>query len=151
MIVADANLIAYLVLPGEWTDQAEAVFLADPIWAVPVLWASELRSVMSRYVIGGSLTVAQGSAAMERAEKLVDGREAPVPSRDVLQLSLDSGCSSYDCEYVALAKLLGTPLVTFDKAVLRAFPAVAISPEEFLATFPAITRSSASARRSGPC
>ncbi len=136
MIVADANLIAYLVLPGEWTEQAEAVFLADPIWAVPVLWTSELRSVVSRYVRSGSLTVTQGSAAMERAEKLVDGREAPVPSRDVLQLSLDSGCSSYDCEYVALAKLLGSPLVTLDKAVLRAFPAVAISPAAFLARFP---------------
>lgn len=132
MIVADANLIAYLVLPGEWTEQAEAVFMVDPVWAVPVLWASELRSVMSRYVRSGTMTVAQGSAAMERAEKLVDGREAPVDSRDVLQLSLDSGCSSYDCEYVALARFLDIPLVTSDKAVLGAFPAVAISPEVFI-------------------
>ena len=136
MIVADANLIAYLVLPGEWTEQAEAVFLADPGWAVPVLWASELRSLISRYVRSGSMTVAQGSAAMERAETLVDGREAPVDSRDVLQLSHDSGCSSYDCEYVALAMFLEILLVTSDKAVLHAFPAVAISPEAFLAKFP---------------
>lgn len=133
MIVADANLIAYLVLPGEWTDRAEEVFLADPVWAVPVLWASELRSVISRYVRSGSLTIAQGAAAMERAEKLVDGREAPVNSRDVLQLSLDSSCSSYDCEYVALAQLLTVPLVTSGKGVLKAFPLVALSPEAFLA------------------
>lgn len=132
MIVADANLIAYLVLPGERTEQAEAVLLSDPVWVVPVLWASELRSVVSRYVRSGDLTVAQGSAAMERAVKLIDGREGPVNSRDVLELANKSGCSSYDCEYVALAASLDVSLVTSDKAVLRAFPRLAMNPESFL-------------------
>lgn len=132
MIVADANLIAYLVLPGERTEQAEAVLLRDPMWVVPVLWASELRSVVSHYVRGGNLTLAQGSAAMERAAELVAGREGPVDSRDVLELAHRSGCSSYDCEYVALAISLDVPLITSDKAVLRAFPRVAIAPDVFV-------------------
>lgn len=131
MIVADANLIAYLILPGERTGQAEAVLDADPMWAVPVLWASEMRSVLSHYVREGQLSVAQASAAMDRAASLIDGREGPVESRDVLALASKSGCSSYDCEYVALAMSLGVSLVTSDKAVLRAFPKVAVSPEEF--------------------
>lgn len=133
MIVADANLIAYLILPGERTEQAEAVLLEDPVWVVPLLWVSELRSVVSHYVRNGTLTLAQGSAAMERAAALVDGREAPVDSRQVLDLADRSGCSSYDCEYVALAISLEVRLVTSDKAVLRAFPRVAIAPEDFLA------------------
>jgi predicted nucleic acid-binding protein len=132
MIVADANLIAYLVLPGERTEQAEAVLLKDPVWVVPVLWASELRSVVSHYVRNRDLTVAQGSAAMDRAAALVDGREAPVDSREVLGLAHRSGCSSYDCEYVALAVSLDVPLVTSDKGVLRAFPRVAVAPDDFL-------------------
>lgn len=132
MIVADANLIAYLLLPGERTEEAEAVLLEDPVWVVPTLWASELRSVVSHYVRDGHLTLAQGSAAMNRAAALVNGREAPVDSREVLELALRSGCSSYDCEYVAVAISLDIPLVTSDKAVLRAFPRVAVTPHDFL-------------------
>jgi predicted nucleic acid-binding protein len=132
MIVADANLIAYLILPGERTEQAEAVLLEDPVWVVPLLWVSELRSVVSHYIRNGDLTLTQGAAAMERAAALVDGREAPVDSRQVLELAHKSGCSSYDCEYVALASSLDVRLVTADKAVLRAFPRVAIAPGDFL-------------------
>ena len=131
MIVADANLIAYLIFPGERTRQAEAVLETDPVWAVPVLWASEMRSVLSHYVRAGELSVAQASAAMDRAIGLIDGREGPIESREVLMLASKSGCSSYDCEYVALAMSLGVSLVTSDKAVLSAFPRVAVSPEEF--------------------
>ena len=131
MIVADANLIAYLILPGERTGQAEAVLATDPVWVVPVLWASEMRSVLNHYVRAGELSVAQASGAMDRAVNLIDGREGPVDTREVLMLASKSGCSSYDCEYVALAMSLGLSLVTSDKAVLRAFPRVAVSPEEF--------------------
>ena len=130
MIVADANLIAYLILPGERTEQAEAVLLKDPMWVVPLLWASELRSVLGQHVRKGNLTVAQASAAMDRATALVAGREAPVDSREVLQLAHRSGCSTYDCEYVALAVSLGVRLVTSDKGLLRAFPRVAVAPED---------------------
>ena len=132
MIVADANLIAYLVLPGERTEQAEAVLRKDPLWVVPMLWASELRSVVNQYVRSGSLSVGQASAAMARAHALVDTREAPVESREVLELADESGCTTYDCEYVALAISLDIALVTSDRAVLRAFPQVAVSPEDFL-------------------
>ena len=131
MIVADANLIAYLILPGARTEEAEAVFLADPVWVVPALCVSELRSVVSQYVRKGDLTLAQGAAAMERAAALIDGREAPVNARDVLELAHRSGCSSYDCEYVTLAMSLDVHLVTSDTAVLRAFPRVANAPRIF--------------------
>lgn len=131
MIVADANLIAYLVLPGKRTEEAEAVLLRDSVWIVPTLWASELRSVVSQYVRSGDLTLPQGVAAMDRASELVEGREAPVSSRDVLELASSSRCSSYDCEYVALAIALGVLLVTADKAVLRAFPRIAVAPDIF--------------------
>jgi predicted nucleic acid-binding protein len=43
-----------------------------------------------------------------------------------------SGCSAYDCEFVALAQSLGIPLVTVDKHVLRQFPGVAIGLDDYL-------------------
>jgi predicted nucleic acid-binding protein len=61
------------------------------------------------------------------AESLLSGNEYEMDSLDVLTLVRDSDCSAYDCEFVALAKRLGVDLVTMDKKVLRAFPAIAKS------------------------
>jgi predicted nucleic acid-binding protein len=45
--------------------------------------------------------------------------------RLVMSLALESGCSAYDCEYVALARLLSVPLVTEDRQLLAAVADIA--------------------------
>lgn len=35
MIVVDSNVLAYLYLPGEYTDAAESLLENDPNWAAP--------------------------------------------------------------------------------------------------------------------
>jgi predicted nucleic acid-binding protein len=49
-----------------------------------------------------------------------------VPSSDVLELAVSSGCSTYDCEFVVLARNLAIKLVTMDRKVLDAFPDLAV-------------------------
>jgi predicted nucleic acid-binding protein len=132
VIVADATLLAHLVIPGDLTSHAEAVYLKDQTWVVPTLCMSELRSVLSKYVLRDLLSIAEGTAALGRAFELIEGRELAVDSREVLQLVRKSRCSSYDCEYVSLAMELGVPLVTSDTQVLRAFPRIATSPSDFV-------------------
>ncbi len=132
MIVADANLLAYLVMPGERTAEAEAVLEKDPMWVAPALWRSELRSVVHKYIERGDLTIARAVALLGQLDEVIGGREGDVDAEDVLALAYRSKCSTYDCEYVALAKTLGVPLVTTDRAILKAFPAVAMTPAEFL-------------------
>lgn len=132
MIVADANVIAYLVMPGERTEEAEAVLSRDATWAAPMLWRSELRSVVHKYVLRGDITISRALAVLEQADDVIDGREGQVESRVVLELATRSKCSTYDCEYVALAEALGVPLITVDRAVLRAFPGTAMTPAAFL-------------------
>jgi predicted nucleic acid-binding protein len=132
VIVADANLLAYLVMPGERTEEAEGVLSKDAMWAAPVLWRSELRSVAHKYVVRGDITITRALAVLEQAEAVVGGREGQVESKVVLDLASRSKCSTYDCEYVALAKALGVPLITVDGAILRAFPETATTPSRFL-------------------
>lgn len=132
MIVADANLLAYLVMPGERTAEAEAVLEKDPAWVAPALWRSELRSVVHKYIVRGDLTIARAVTLLGQLDEVIGGREGDVDAEDVLALASRSKCSTYDCEYVALAKTLGVPLVTTDRAILKAFPAVAMTPAEFL-------------------
>ena len=59
------------------------------------------------------------------AEVVIGARQHLVKPRAVFDLVLSSGCSAYDCEYVALARLLGVPLVTEDRKLLRSFPDIA--------------------------
>jgi predicted nucleic acid-binding protein len=132
MIVADANLLAYLVMPGERTAEAESVLERDPMWVAPALWRSELRSVVHKYIVRGDLTIARAVSLLGQLDEVIGGREGDVDAEDVLALASRSQCSTYDCEYVALAKTLGVPLVTTDRAILKAFPALAMTPAEFL-------------------
>ena len=133
MIVADANLVVYLFVAGPHTPEAEAVLRRDPRWAVPLLWRSEIRNALVGLVRADSLAIEDAVGIMANAERLLAGTEYSVPSLRVLQLAHASGCSAYDCEYVVLAENLSVPLVTTDRAVLRAFPDRAISARAFLA------------------
>ena len=124
MIVVDTNVVAYLLLPGPQTAAAEALLEGHPTWAAPPLWRSEWHNVLCGYLRSGSLTLEQVIALQLQAETLVIGHEEPVQSEAVLQLAASSGCSAYDCEFVAAAQQLDAPLVTADRALLKAFPAL---------------------------
>lgn len=132
MIVADVNLMAYLLLAGPDTDLAQQVFQKDSTWAAPVLWRSEFRSILAAYMRQRGLGISEAWQAHELAEGLVSAHEYTLGGERVLQLVAASPCSAYDCEYVALAEELQVRLVTSDRQVLRHFPQVAISPKDFV-------------------
>ncbi len=131
MIVADTNLVAYLLLEGDHTAAAERVLDQDSHWIAPVPWRSELRNVLTSYVRRDLLALEQAYRFMELGEILLRGREYSIPSESVLELAASSGCTAYDCEFVALAQRSEVPLVTSDRQVLAAFPDIAIDPRRF--------------------
>jgi predicted nucleic acid-binding protein len=132
VIVADTKLIAYLLIPSEHTAGAQAVLRKDASWAAPLLWRSEFRNVLSLYVRTTHLSLGNAIDYMQHAESLLATREYEVPSAAVLRLADGSDCAAYDCEFVHLARELGTPLVTSDRRLLRAFPGTAFSMEGFV-------------------
>ena len=132
MFVVDSNVVAYCWLNSPRTELAQAVRVQDGDWHVPVLWRSELRSMIGGYVRRSDLTLKQAGAVMQRIEAELQGNEHLVESDDVLKLLSTSDLSAYDCEFVALARALGTRLVTEDRAILRAFPRDALSMEAFV-------------------
>jgi predicted nucleic acid-binding protein len=133
VIVVDANVLVYFWAGGPGARLAEAVLQRDAMWIAPLLWRSEFRSATLKLIRARRLTVDQGFAAIREAENQMVGREYSVGSHSVLSLAVRSGCSTYDCEYVALADDLDVALVTFDGDVRRAFPARAVAPETFVA------------------
>ena len=132
MIVVDTNVIAYLLMPGEHTDGARRVYEVDPVWVAPVLWRSEFRNVLATTIRERGLALAQARELMQAATELMWNGEYEVHSGDVLGLAAESGCSAYDCEFVALARELGVPLVTADRKLAKAFGSTAHHLGEFL-------------------
>lgn len=132
MIVADVNLVAYLLLGGANAGVAQAVMEKDPSWAAPVLWRSEFRGILAAYMRQRNLGLADAWNAHELAEALLGAQEYTLAGERVLQLIADSPCSAYDCEYVALARELHVPLVTSDRQLLRHFSDTAIHPRDFV-------------------
>ena len=133
MIVVDTNLLVYLLVPSGLTAQAEAVFEQDSQWITPLLWRSEFRSALVGLIRQGNITVDIAREIAHRAESWMSGREYPASTDRVLRLAAGSVCSSYDCEFVAVAQDLAVPLVTADRQILRAFPETAVSLDGFLA------------------
>ena len=133
MIVVDTNVIGYLYLGSDRSMQAEQALFRDAEWAAPILWRSELRNVLTKYIRNQWLSLEEAVHVMDEAVALMQEREFEVSSSQVLSLAAASACSAYDCEFVALAQALEVPLVTVDRQLLRHFSETAIPLEDFAA------------------
>lgn len=129
MIVVDTNVVTYLYVASAETAAAERLLRRDAEWAAPLLWRSEFRNVLVVLIRRRVLTREDAYLAAVAAERRFAGREHSIASQDVIRMATDSGCTAYDCEYVAVAAGLSVPLVTTDRQVLRAFPRIAIPLE----------------------
>lgn len=133
MIVVDTNIVSYLYISGERSQQAESLLSIDPHWNAPILWRSEFRSVLSQYLRKNLLALNEVLLIIQQAEKLLVDKEYEISSAHIMQLVNSSHCSAYDCEFVALAQYLDVPLITADKKILREFPNVTKSLDSYFA------------------
>jgi predicted nucleic acid-binding protein len=132
MIVADNNLIVGFVLARDDVHaEAMAVRKIDSDWHAPALYRSEFRSVARKHLLKG-----------ESEDLLIQAAQAAVMSVTIHEmndaevltiLGENSKVSSYDAEYLALARRLRCRLVTTDAALVKIFPQLAVSPKQFVA------------------
>ena len=134
MIIADTNIISYLLLPTIYTDSVEKLYEIDPDWSAPILWKSEFRNIMALYLRKKIITLDKAMQLQDAAESIIIQNEYDISSSQVLALIDKSDCSAYDCEFIALANHLDTKLVTQDKKIIREFPSTAISVSDLLNT-----------------
>lgn len=133
MIIVDTNVIAYLHVTGKFTPLVLKLIEKDSNWIAPPLWQSEFRNVLTNYIRHNLMTLDQGINLLNDALITMQNREI-VPSNElILSLAASSKSSSYDCEFVALAKETASLLVTADRQIVLDFPESAISLEDFVA------------------
>jgi predicted nucleic acid-binding protein len=130
--VIDTNVVAYLLLGTEAVaDEARTCFerVATPL--APAHWEAELTNVVWVAVKEGVLSAADGPVRLGLARRLgIESVSTSTLSQGALLRAIESGVSVYDTLFVELAARSACPLVTFDKAVLRAFPELACRPRD---------------------
>ena len=129
MIVADTNLIAYLLIAGPFSAAAQRVWDRDSHWISPLIWHSELLNVLATSVREGHMAKEKAQEVWAHAPAFI--RDAEVPPLEVLDLSISSRFATFDCFYVVLARKFNASLVTADKKLLQRFNDVAVSIEDF--------------------
>ena len=131
MIVADTNLIGYLLIDGEQTESARRVWTRDPDWAMPPLWRSEFLNVLVVAHRAGALDRDQLVETWRRSTIFMNATELEPDGEQVLKIALGRDLSAYDAQFIAVASEFGVPLVTADQRVLTRCPDIAVSIHDF--------------------
>jgi predicted nucleic acid-binding protein len=133
MIVVDNNIISGFVLPkDDFHVEAAAVRKKDPDSHAPVLYRSEFRSVARKNLLKGEsedllIQAAQAARMSVTIHELNDSEVFSI-------LKETPKTSSYDAEYVALARRMGCRLVTTGEELLKLYPLLAVSLQKFITT-----------------
>lgn len=130
--VIDTNVVAYLLLGTEgFIDEARTCLSAVSHPMAPAHWEAELTNVVWMAVRAGILPAADGPVRLSLARRLgVESMATATLCQGALLRSVSSGVAVYDTLFVELAARTGCPLLTFDKALIRAFPKVAMRPRD---------------------
>jgi len=131
VIIVDTNVVVYFLIRGEFTREAETVRSKDDQWFVPPLFRHEFLNVLCTYFRKGELQRDDALRTYRRGMSLITQLTEDHDPRRVFRLVEESGCSSYDAEFVAVAIEENVQLVTADAKILAAFPGVAANLDEF--------------------
>ena len=126
MIVVDTNVMVYLLTgvgPGK---EAARLLANDPEWAAPPILLSELQNVMVGLMRRRQIGLRDAEDICRDARAVLGDRTPSVPTPPVLETAIEGRMSAYDAEFVVLARQLGIPLVTADRAILEGAPDVAV-------------------------
>jgi predicted nucleic acid-binding protein len=131
-VVVDTNVVAYLLLGTEgFVEEAKGCFdtVSNPI--APAHWEAELTNVVWMAVRSGVLPPEEGPVRLSLARRLgIESVTTATLCQGALLRSIGSGLAVYDTLFVELAARTGCPLLTFDKAMIKAFPDIAIRPRD---------------------
>lgn len=133
--VLDTNVVAYLLLGTEqYVDEARTFVAALDEAQAPALWEAELVNVLWMATRRNVLTLEEAAGRLRLADSLAI---VSVPNRTLWQGALVRACQSgiavYDTLFVELAARRQLPLATFDAALHKAFPDIAIRPAALMA------------------
>lgn len=126
MVAVDTNVVAYLLIEGDRTPAARSLYERDPDWRSEAFLLVEFSNLLATYVRAGKLGRAAAGDLLASAEQILSG-VVNLPHARALALAAEFGVSAYDARFLAVARQLGTKLVTEDAKLRQAAPALTAS------------------------
>ena len=123
MVVVDTNVLAYLLIEGDRTADAQALYAHDPDWRSEGFLLAEFSNLLATYARAGSLEAGEALGLLASAERTLTG-VVNLPHARALALAAEFGVSAYDARFLAVARQLGGRLVTEDAKLRRAAPSL---------------------------
>ena len=132
VVVIDTNILAYLLIEGDHTREAQALLAQDPEWHSEAFVLIEFSNILATYQRIGDLSRAQAERLLNEAETRMQGL-INLPHATALRTAQKFLVSAYDARFLATAENLDTRLVTEDTKLRAAAPSLTQSLVEALA------------------
>ena len=132
MVVVDTNVLAYLLIEGDRTADAQALYARDPDWRSEGFLLVEFSNILATYQRAGSLERDAAEGLLASAEQILSG-SLNLPHSSALGIATEFGVSAYDARFLGAARGLGRKLVTEDAKLRRAAPGLTQSLSQALA------------------
>jgi len=133
MIVVDTNVVAYLLIEGDRTGEAQLLRRAEPDWRSEPFLLVEFSNLLATQVRAKALSMTQASSLLRAAEQQISAW-LEVSHADALAVAIHGQVSAYDARFVACARQLSAPLVTEDARLRAATPGLSMSIAQALAS-----------------
>lgn len=133
MLVVDSNILAYLIIDGVRTSEARRLLDRDPDWHSERLALIELTNVLATAMRVRNLGLAPANAALAEGLDVIESGLHDLAHAEALALASRFGITAYDARYLGIAMALGAPLVTEDRRLRKAAPALTRSLAEAVA------------------
>jgi len=121
VLAVDTNVLAYLLLEGDRTADAQALFARDADWRSEGFLLIEFSNVLATYRRRGALAGKAAAELLDTAQRVISGLVS-LPHGRALALAAEYGVSAYDARFLGAAQALRTKLVTEDAKLRAAAP-----------------------------
>ncbi len=132
--VVDTMVFAYALLGvTKHRDAAAAALERAGSIFVPDTFHSEIANVVAQWVRAEHLDLALGIGVLRDAAALITAvKPAEALSETALKLAVEHKHPAYDMMFVALAREIGAPLLSYDSKLKKLFPELVFTPDQFL-------------------
>ena len=114
MLLVDTNIVAYLLIDGDFTEAAQRLRKSDPDWRSEAFLMIEFTNVLAASIAARRMTLPLAEDFLSKADALLEGKLTRVADAAALAIAVRFHVSAYDARFLALADQLDRRLVTED-------------------------------------